>query len=152
ADYFKQARLPRKNWNTIDDLAPQLAEFDLRCEGQDYQTAADVLGDISSGYLKRWGWNRRVVELNERLLGKLGDARLESVFLISQGGALLSLGQAKRAVDYFERALAISRRLGDRRRERISLRGQGRCYGYLGLTTRALDYLEQALAIKRQLG
>ena len=43
AEYFEQVRLPRENWKTIEDLAPQLAEFDLRCEGQDYETAGDVL-------------------------------------------------------------------------------------------------------------
>jgi len=35
AQYFEQTRLPQSEWKTIDDLAPQLAEFDLRCKGHD---------------------------------------------------------------------------------------------------------------------
>ncbi len=77
AEYFEQARLPRENWKTIEDLAPQLAEFDLRCDGEDYETAGNVLVGISYNCLMLWGWNRRVVELNERLLSKLDDSRLK---------------------------------------------------------------------------
>ena len=85
AEYFEEVRLPRKNWKTIEDLAPQLAEFDLRCEGQDYETAGRVLQEISFNYLMLWGWNRLVVDLNERLLGKLDDSRLKSIILTNQG-------------------------------------------------------------------
>ncbi|HEY0607400.1 MAG TPA: TIR domain-containing protein, partial [Herpetosiphonaceae bacterium] len=30
AEYFKQARLPEKSWKRLEDLVPQLAEFELR--------------------------------------------------------------------------------------------------------------------------
>jgi hypothetical protein len=33
ADYFAQARKPRAEWKKLDDLAPQLAEFELRGAG-----------------------------------------------------------------------------------------------------------------------
>ncbi len=39
ADYFAQARKPRAEWKKLDDLAAQLAEFDLRCAAGDYDTA-----------------------------------------------------------------------------------------------------------------
>ena len=152
AEYFEQVRLPRENWKTIEDLAPQLAEFDLRCEGQDYETAGDVLREISFDYLMLWGWNRRVVELNERLLGKLDDSRLKSIILTNQGHAYLNLGQAKRAIGYLEQALAIDREADDRRDEGIDLGNLGSCYCALGQTARAIDYHEQALAIKREVG
>jgi hypothetical protein len=53
ADYFQQLRMPRQNWKSIADLAPQLAEFDLRCEGQDYDTASSILSEIG---LTVWQW------------------------------------------------------------------------------------------------
>ena len=71
AEYFKQARKPRENWKTIDDLAPQLAEFDLRCAGGDYDMAADVLTDIDFDYLFLWGHYRLMAELHERLQGQV---------------------------------------------------------------------------------
>ena len=43
ADYFAQAQLPQGAWKRLEDLSAQLAEFDLRCAGQEYSTAADVL-------------------------------------------------------------------------------------------------------------
>ena len=66
AEYFRQARSPRDKWRTIEDLAPQLAEFDLRCEVQEYEAAGSLLLDISRDYLAAWGWNR--------LAAALGDA------------------------------------------------------------------------------
>jgi hypothetical protein len=78
ADYFKEARMPVENRKTIDDLSAQLAEFDLRYAGQDYDTAADVLADIDYDYLLLWGHYRVMTELHERLQGKLNDPKLKS--------------------------------------------------------------------------
>ena len=55
ADYFQQTRTPRETWRTLDDLAAQLAEFELRCQAGDYDTAAQVLLDIGFDYLQLWG-------------------------------------------------------------------------------------------------
>ena len=152
AEYFKQARLPQENWKTIEDLAPQLAEFDLRCEGQDFETAGDVLARISFNYLMLWGWNRRVVELHERLLGRIDDPRLKSKILRNQGLAYLDLGQVERAISYHEQALAIDREAGDRLNQGIDFGNLGLCYWTLGQTACAIDYHQQALAIARAVG
>ena len=79
ADYFKQARKPRADWKRLDDLAPQLAEFDLRCAVGEYDTAADVLTDIDFDYLLLWGHFRLMAELHERLQGKLNDPTLKGI-------------------------------------------------------------------------
>jgi tetratricopeptide (TPR) repeat protein len=152
ADYFEQVRSPRENWKTIEDLAPQLAEFDLRYEGQDYESAGYVLAAISFDFLVPWGWTRRVVEMNERLFGKLDDSRLKSKILFNQGHAYRKLGRVKQAIDYHEQALAIDRNADDRRAEGIDLGNLGACYHGLGQTARAIDYLEQSLAIDREVG
>jgi tetratricopeptide (TPR) repeat protein len=152
ATFFQHARLPHTKWKTIENVAPQLAEFELRCEGEDYETAADVLSEISSDYLMLWGWNRRVIELNERLLGKLDDPRLRSIILRNQGRAYLDLGQAMAAIGYLEQAVAITREVGDRRGEGIDLGNLGHCYWTLGNTTRAIDHYEQYLAVAREVG
>jgi tetratricopeptide (TPR) repeat protein len=152
AEYFEEVRQPRENWKTIDDLAPQLAELDLRCEGQDYETAASILRDIGLGYLIRWGWSRSVVELNERVLGKLDDSGLKSHLLSVQGHAYFELGQANRAISYHEQALAIDRNADNRSNEGADLGNLGLCYRALGQTARAIDYHEQALSIRRETG
>lgn len=49
ADYFKRTRTPGESWKQLEDLAPQLAELELRHEGQDYDNAAAaVWGSTSS--------------------------------------------------------------------------------------------------------
>ena len=51
ADYFEQTRTPREDWKTLDDLAPQLNEYELRCQGEDYDAAAQVCLGIDFDYL-----------------------------------------------------------------------------------------------------
>ncbi len=153
AEYFKQARLPRENWKTIEDLAPQLAEFDLRCEGQDYETAADVLAEISFNYLMLWGWNRRVVELNERLLGKLEDSTAQ-IDHSGQPGPCVSQSGSGEASHRLPRASPGHRCA---RSATDATRGPPSaiwaiCYNELGQIARAIDHYEQSLAIMREVG
>src|SRR5262249_42663939 len=109
AEYFKQARTPRENWRTIEDLAPQLAEFDLRCEGQDYDTAADVLSDIDFDYLFLWGHYQLMAELHERLQGRLAHQDQQKNSVGNLGSAYYGMGQYQRAITCYEQALALAR-------------------------------------------
>ena len=56
---------PRESWRTLEDIRPQLAEFELRCATGDYDTAATVLGDIDFDYLQLWGHYRTLIDLHE---------------------------------------------------------------------------------------
>ena len=51
AEYFKETRKPREAWKTLDDLAPQLAEFDLRLVASEGNNAASVLSEIDFDHL-----------------------------------------------------------------------------------------------------
>jgi tetratricopeptide (TPR) repeat protein len=152
AEYFKQARTPREEWKTIKDLAPQLAEFDLRCEGEDYDTAASVLTEIDSDYLDKWGFYRLIAELHERLQGKITDQYLENWSLGNLGTAYYSLCQYQKAIGCYEQALIIAHETKARSSEGVWLGNLGNCYADLGQTARAIDYYEQALTIDRELG
>src|SRR6185295_6596242 len=79
AEYFKETRKPREAWKTLDDLAPQLAEFDLRLVAEDYEAAANVLLGTDEGYLRLWGHYRVLAERYEQLQEKLHapDLQLE---------------------------------------------------------------------------
>jgi len=152
AEYFRQARKPRAEWKTLDDLAPQLAEFDLRCAGQEYDTAADVLTDIDFDYLLLWGHYRLVAELHERLRDKLSDPTLERRSVGNLGSAHYSMGQVQKAITCYEQALTSAREMKDRQAEGAWLGNLGNCYAELGQTARAIGYCEQALAIAREIG
>ena len=49
---------PPASWKTVDDLAPQLAEFEVRIAGEEYDAAASVLLEIDFDYLLLWGHAR----------------------------------------------------------------------------------------------
>src|SRR5271166_6455241 len=78
-------------------------------------------------------------ELVGRLLGTLGNA-------------YAALGQAKRAIGFYEQHLAIAREIGDRRGEGAALGNMGYAYYLLGQAERAIGFYEQHLAIAREIG
>lgn len=151
AEYFAQSRLPREDWKKIEDLAPQLAEFDLRCAGEDYDTAAVVLLEIDFDYLYTWGLYRQMAERHERLQGNLSDPDLEASSVGNLGSAYKRTGQVQKAVSCYEQALKLGRENKDRLGEGVGLGNLGNCHSDLGQTARAIEYYERALAIAREI-
>ena len=78
-------------------------------------------------------------ELVGRLLGTLGLA-------------YAALGQAERAIGFYEQQLAIAREIGDRRGEGTALGNLGNAYAALGQAERAIGFYEQQLVIVREIG
>jgi len=152
AEYFKQSRRPPENWKSIEDLASQLAEIDLRCEGQDFDTAADVLLDIDFNYLAWWGHSQLVVELHQRLQGKLTRPDKQQYSVGNLGSAYMNLGQYQKTITCYERALAYAREQKDGWGEGCWLGNLGCCYSKLGQIAFAIECHEQALVISRKLG
>jgi tetratricopeptide (TPR) repeat protein len=152
ADYYTQIRTPRASWRTLEDLRPQLAEFELRCDTGDYDTAATVLADIDFDYLQMWGHYRTLVELHGRIYGHITDPTLAGSHLTSIGNCHFNLGESRRAIDLYTQALAIFRDIGDRRGEGLELGNLGLCHQFLGNYQQAIDLLAQALAVARDIG
>ena len=153
AGYFEQTRTPREDWKSLDDLAPQLAEFELRYQGGDYDTAAQVLLGIDFDYLIQWGHYRLTAELHERLQGHLDDPWTER----RQQEQSRQLLPDARPVHRGHRP-ATSRRWPSPGRPAT---GTARPSPWatsatamrdLGQTARAIDLYEQALAIAREIG
>ena len=151
-DYFEQTRTPREEWRSLDDLAPQLTEFELRYQGEDYETAAQVLLSIGFSYLILWGHYRLTIEMHERLQNHLEDPDTIGRSLIHLGSCYSSLGQIHKAIDLFEQALDIDEAIGDKSGQAVDLSHLGICYGQLGLLSKAMELHEQALAINKVVG
>ena len=152
AEYFKETRKPREAWKTLDDLAPQLAEFEVRIAGEEYDAAASVLLEIGFDYLLLWGHVRLAAEMHERLQGHLTDRELMLSSYGNLGLCYYRLGDYRRAGDHHQQALAIARDIGDRQGEGAVLGNLGLCYDSLGDYRRAIDHHQQALAIARDIG
>ena len=152
ADYYAQIRTPRESWRTLDDVRPQLAEFELRCDIGDYDTAATVLQDIDFCYLQMWGHFRTVVELRERIHGRITDRALNAAHLANLGTCYFRLGDYRVAIDVLTQALALHRDTGNRQGEGIALGNLGLCHFHLGDYRQAIDLHTQALALHRDTG
>jgi tetratricopeptide (TPR) repeat protein len=152
ADYYAQIRTPRESWRSLDDVRPQLAEFGLRCDTEDYDTAATVLHDIDYNYLRTWGHYRTLVELHGRIRRRITDPALNASHLGNLGLCHLNLGEYRQAIDLHTQSLAIARETGDRRTEGILLGRLGLCHDRLGEYQQANDLHAQALAIARKTG
>ena len=151
ADYFAQARKPRAEWKKLDDLAAQLAEFELRCEAGDYDTAASVLTDIDVEYLHLWGHYRLMIDLHEKLQGKISDSTLTRISAGNLGMALQFIGQVRKSIEYFQKALESARENKNRQGEGAWLGNLGLAYADLGQARKAIEYYEQALLIAREI-
>ena len=128
ADYYAQIRTPRESWRTLEDVRPQLAEFELRCDTGDYDTAATVLADIDFDYLRVWGHYRTLVDLHGRIHGRITDPALNATHLTNLGLCHASLGDYRQAIDLHTQALAIARDIGDRQGEGAALGNLGICH------------------------
>jgi tetratricopeptide (TPR) repeat protein len=151
ANYLAQTRTPRESWKTIEDLAPQLQEFELRYAGEDYDTAANVLLEIGPDYLLLWGHYRLMTDMQERLLDKLSDPYLQLDSLNSLSSAYTSMGRYQKTIASAEQALAIAREVEDRTRESQALSNLGDAYNNLGRYQEAIAHFEQALDIDREI-
>jgi tetratricopeptide (TPR) repeat protein len=109
AEWFGGARKAQEAWKSLDDLAPQLAEIDLRYDAGDYDTAATVLLEITQP-LALWGHYTLTVDHYRRLQGKIADPEIATTSMAVLGGALIPLGRIDEATALYERAIAEARR------------------------------------------
>jgi len=152
ANYFEQVRKPREEWKTKDDFAPQIAEFDLRCAGEDYEKAARVLQDIDFDYLLLWGQYKIVIDMHRRLQEKLSNPDMRSRSSGNLGTAYYFVGEYLEAIKYYEQALDIARENNNKQREGAWLGGLSNAYLDLGKVDKAIKYYEEALVIAREIG
>ncbi len=83
---------------------------------------------------------------------QLRDARAaEGRHLGNLGNAYVRLDETRRAIEFHEQYLNITREIGDRRGEGNALGNMGVAYADLGETRRAIEFYEQALVISREI-
>lgn len=152
AAYFAQARTDPAGWHTLDDVAPLLAEFDLRYEAGDYDTAMRVLVTIDLQYLELWGHYGLMAERHERLRGRLGDPALRETNAGNLGVACERMGQFRRASTMYAEALQSARARADQGAERQWLANLAGSYAHTGNTLEALAGHREGLRLARELG
>ncbi len=114
ADYYREIRKPQTEWRSIEDVRPQLAEFEHRCEAGDYDDAARALLTIDRDYLWEWGERTLLHDLHHRLEGKVSDERLAHEHR-RRLAWLHFFSNLDEAIPMFEALKADAERLGDRK-------------------------------------
>lgn len=93
------------------------------------------------------------IELKEKLLAELsGEDEISGYLLGSLGILYYQIGSYKKAIEYYEKALAISQEIGDRRGEGNYLGNLGIAYSAFGDARKSFEYYENALKIAQEIG
>lgn len=135
-----------------------------KAEGEHRLTAA-ALGNLGLAY---WhlGNARRAIGYYEQSLAMYREMQLacgseaertavrrgEGSILGNLGLAHVQLGDARRAIGYYEQQLTIARQTGDRREEANALDNLGGAFAAIGDTHRATSHYERQLVITREIG
>jgi tetratricopeptide (TPR) repeat protein len=152
ADYFVCARKPPEEWKKLEDLAAQLAEFDLRCAAEDYDSAVRVLSTIDVDYLDSWGHYRLIIEMHERIINKITNPSLRMASLRGLGMAYRNIGNISKSIFYFEQGIPFAREEKDRHAEAGFLGNIGLSHSFLGEGYKAIRFYEQTLSIAQESG
>jgi tetratricopeptide (TPR) repeat protein len=127
ANYFAETCKPQP-WKDLEDLAPQLAEFDLRCDAGNYNKACYVLYDIEHDHLLMWGHYRMLIDLYLRLIDHLTDVELVVHCLNMLGWSFYSMGDFENAFRAYEAALQTAKEMEDPELEVQTLSNLGVAY------------------------
>ncbi|MBX3083386.1 MAG: tetratricopeptide repeat protein [Anaerolineae bacterium] len=152
AEFYHQQRGDAANWQSIEDLAPHLAEFDHLTAAHDFDAAAKVLFTIDRDYLDLWGHYRLLISLHERLRGKLQDEKQACQNIRHLGRAYYEIDAYKEAEAYFREGLEIAQRNADRVFQSHFNGDLGSLHHNLGDNERASHYYGVALQLHRELG
>jgi tetratricopeptide (TPR) repeat protein len=152
ADYFAKTRKPREEWKKLDDLNAQLAEFDLRCVAGDFDTACTVLRTINFDYLFLWGHYHLIIQMHEKIQGKIQDPRLRIDNLLGLGLAYQQLGNTRKSITYFEQGVSAAQESNIRDMESSFFGNLGSAYAALGDAYKAIECHKQSLIINQEIG
>jgi tetratricopeptide (TPR) repeat protein len=158
--YYLSLSLP-ENPTKKEDLQPAIEAHHHACMAEEYDLAADIIGGCNLPYLlSLWGNPRTLIEIYEKLLPEdhfkdetiLKDKQVHGAVLGNLGLAYSDLGEPRKAIEHYEKALKISREMGNRRGEGNHLGNLGIAYSHLGSPRKAIEYYGQALKISREVG
>lgn len=150
ADYYVESRKPEKEWRKLDDLAPQLAEFDLRCATEDYDTAAKLLHELDYNYLRVWGHYRLIIDLFSSINEKIQDKELQIGNLISLAGAYGDIGMFEKALVYYQQGMLIANITNSREDQAVILGNMAGIYSRKGEIEKAIGIYEKNISFWRE--
>lgn len=148
AAYYQQLAIPEADWHTLDDIQPQLFEFEHLVRAGDFQQAYELLNHLDANFLTREGHIQRLFEMRSQLQPELQEALSKAGNLVGLGKAALVLSKFAECIEYCQSALVIATELQQLDLRLEALYTMGLCSDYTGNYRAAVDYFQQALALE----
>ena len=145
---FDQERaniLSGQSWAEKNLEANSSAAIDL-CKS--YPNAGVYVLDLRISPRERIPWLKTALQACR----KSNDKAIEVSHLGNLGNIYFYLGESRKAIEYYEKILAIHHEIGDRQGEESDLSNLGISYVNLGEFEKAVDFQEQALKISLEIG
>jgi tetratricopeptide (TPR) repeat protein len=152
ADFYASIRKSESEWKNIDDLEPQLSEFEHRVRGKDFDGACRVLNQIDFDYLYPWGHYNQLLTLRKKIKERVRDPKLRAVHLRNLGIVHYALEEFEESVQFHQQALSAARQINDLAEEARNVGQLGFIYRVLGQFEHAIKSYEEALSIARKVG
>jgi tetratricopeptide (TPR) repeat protein len=113
----------------------------------EYSNAGIEVLNLRQNPVERLQW----LEVAVSAAREIDDHHSEGAALVNLANTYRNLGDASKAVGYYEQALVIARDTGDRQSEGAALSSLGSAYAELEEVGKAIGYFEQALMIAREI-
>ncbi len=152
AEYYASLRKPKSAWQTFDDLAPQLAEFEHYMRGGAPESAFRVLEMIDRNYLYIWGYYHQLAEMRERLLSALEEPASKVVNKGNLGLTYYALGRFREATVAIQEVVNTLHARGHVAQEVTWLNHLGKAYRALGQGEDAYECDKRAVAAAERVG
>jgi tetratricopeptide (TPR) repeat protein len=143
----REEKTPATVWNG------EMEAFELMMEASDFGAAANLLAAVD-WLLDRWGFNRHLKSLYQRLLSKVKGSDIAGVasWLHNIGALHHDRGAYDEALSHYRRSLKIVEELGDIAGVAKSLHNIGVLHQARGAYDEALSHYQRSLKIVEELG
>ncbi|GIF02125.1 effector-associated domain EAD1-containing protein [Paractinoplanes rishiriensis] len=110
AEHFAGVRKPEDAVTDIGDLAARFDEIDLRIRGGEYDLAQELIEDLDTGYLNRWGYSDATIPMLDDLAPDVAGDRNRTVRLLSRlAEAHRQRERAEQSIACIDRAVTLLR-------------------------------------------
>lgn len=157
--YYFSLQLPESPTKK-EDLQPAIEAHYHACKAEEYDLAEAIISRSNLHYLlDLWGYSKILIEIYEKLLPEdhfkgepiLKNKKIHRFILANMGNAHSHLGEPRKAIEYYEQALTISKEIEDKRGEGEALGNLGNEYSHLGEIRKAIKYYEKSLKIAKEM-